>query len=141
MHFQYIPQRKNLCPGGHQIYNNGRTFLDRHYYILGLSDLCLGVENIVKEIVQFHCLHRQNMTYMATPQHKNLCPRGHEIYNLGRPFLVTITTYLVCLTNAWEQRRRFSKKYKEIQQLYTFNTFCPKVTSSLGGRGGGSCNL
>ena len=27
------------------------------------------------------------MTYMATPEHKNPCPRGHEIYNFGRPFL------------------------------------------------------
>ena len=24
---------------------------------------------------------------MATPKHKNPCPRGHEIYNFGRPFL------------------------------------------------------
>ena len=24
---------------------------------------------------------------MATPEHKNPCPRGHEIYNFGRPFL------------------------------------------------------
>ena len=27
------------------------------------------------------------MTYMATPEHKNPCPRGHEIYNFIRPFL------------------------------------------------------
>ena len=27
------------------------------------------------------------MTYMASPQHKNPYPRGHEIYNFGRPFL------------------------------------------------------
>ena len=27
------------------------------------------------------------MTYLVTPQHKNSCARGHEIYNLGRPFL------------------------------------------------------
>ena len=25
---------------------------------------------------------------MATPQHKNPCPRGHGIYNFGRTFLV-----------------------------------------------------
>ena len=24
---------------------------------------------------------------MATPYNKNHCPRGHEIYNFGRPFL------------------------------------------------------
>ena len=28
-----------------------------------------------------------NITYMATPMHKNSCPRGYEIYNFGRPFL------------------------------------------------------
>ena len=27
------------------------------------------------------------MTYMATPQHKNPYPGGHEIYYFGRPFL------------------------------------------------------
>ena len=24
---------------------------------------------------------------MLTPPHKNSCPRGHEIYKFGRPFL------------------------------------------------------
>ena len=32
-------------------------------------------------------MHFHSMTYMATPEHKNSCPRGHEIYNFGRPFL------------------------------------------------------
>ena len=27
------------------------------------------------------------MTYMASPQHKNPYPRGHEIYNFGGPLL------------------------------------------------------
>ena len=27
------------------------------------------------------------MTYIATPDHKNPNPGGHEIYNFGRPFL------------------------------------------------------
>ena len=57
-------------------------FHGSHNYILGLSDLCPGVEKkIAKEIIQFHY-----MTYMATPLHKIICPRGHEIYNFGRPF-------------------------------------------------------
>ena len=38
------PKHKNPCPGGHEIYNFGRPFLGHHYYILGLSDQCLGVE-------------------------------------------------------------------------------------------------
>ena len=29
---------------GHEIYNFGRPFLGHHYFILSLSDLCLGVE-------------------------------------------------------------------------------------------------
>ena len=34
----------------------------------------------------------------------------HEIYNFGGPFLGhhLFTIYLVCLFNAWEQRRRFA---------------------------------
>ena len=50
--------------GGHEIYNLGRPFLDHHCYIhvLSLSDLCMGVEKILKEIMHFHY-----MTYMATP--------------------------------------------------------------------------
>ena len=58
------PQHKNPCrTGGHETYNLGRPFLGHCYYILGLFDLCLGVEKwIVKELMQFH-----NVTYMATP--------------------------------------------------------------------------
>ena len=65
--------------GGHEIYNFSR----HHFFTLSLSNLCLGVEKkIFEEITDFHY-----MTYMATLQHKNPCPGGHEIYNLGRPFL------------------------------------------------------
>ena len=47
----------------YEIYNFGTPFLGHHYYILGLSDLCLGIEKkIVKEIMQFHYV-----TYMAMP--------------------------------------------------------------------------
>ena len=31
---------------------------------------------------------------MATPEHKNLCPGGQEIYNYGRPFLLTSLLYI-----------------------------------------------
>ena len=52
-------------------------------YLHSMSDLCLGVEKrIFKEIMHFH-----HMAYLATPQHKNPCPGGHEIYKFGRPFL------------------------------------------------------
>ena len=47
----------------YKIYNFGRPFLGHHYYTLGLSDQCLGVEKkIFKEIMQFHY-----MTYIVTP--------------------------------------------------------------------------
>ena len=41
------------------------------------------------------------MTYMASPQHKNPYPRGHEIYILGNPSLVIIAIHLGCLVYAW----------------------------------------
>ena len=43
MTFKATPYHKNPCPGGHEIYN----FLGHHYYILGLSDQCLGVEKTI----------------------------------------------------------------------------------------------
>ena len=94
MTYMATPSHKNPCPRGHEIYNFGRPFLGHHYYILGLSDLCLGVEKkILKEIMHFYC-----MTYMATHQHKNPSPRSHEIYNFGRPFLGHLY-YILCLSD------------------------------------------
>ena len=65
----------NPCPGGHETYNFGRPFLGHRYYILSLSDLCMGVE---KKIFIGH---------IATPCTRNLCTGGHESYNFGRAFL------------------------------------------------------
>ena len=57
------PQHKTPCPGVHEIYNFGRPFLGHHYYILSLSDQCLGVEKkVFKEIMHFHY-----MTSLTTP--------------------------------------------------------------------------
>ena len=49
MHFHYMTymvthQRKNPCPGGHEIYNLGRPFLGHHYYKLILSETCPRVQ-------------------------------------------------------------------------------------------------
>ena len=64
-----MPKHKNPCPGGYEIYNLRRPFLGHQKYILHLSEPCPGVEEkIFKEIMHFH-----NMTYMATPEHKNPC--------------------------------------------------------------------
>ena len=32
-------------------------------------------------------MHFHDMTYMATTKHKTPCPEGHDIQNIGRPFL------------------------------------------------------
>ena len=62
MHFTMIymatPLHKNPCPWGHEIYNFLASFLGHHNYIFSLSNLCLEVEKILKEIMHFH-----NMTY------------------------------------------------------------------------------
>ena len=46
-------------------------------------------------------IRTQYRTYDHT-LHKNRCPGGHKSYNFGRPSLVIITIYLVCLIYAWE---------------------------------------
>ena len=120
-HFHYFTdmatlQHNNPCPGGHEIYNFNRPYLGHHYYILSLFDLCLGVEKICKEIMHFHF-----MNYMDTPQHKNPCPGGHEIYNF---------VSLVIMTMPPKQRRIFSMKYINI------TLFTPMITSPGGGGGG-----
>ena len=51
------PKHKNSCPGGHEgheIYNFGRPHLGHYYYILSLSDLCLGVEKKVFKVINQH---------------------------------------------------------------------------------------
>ena len=96
MTYMATPQRKNLCLGGHEIFNFGRSTLGYHNYILSLSNLCLGVEKkIFKEIMHFYIMTYINIYIYL---HKNPCAGGHEIYNFGRPSL----SYLVCLIYAWE---------------------------------------
>ena len=54
MTYMYMatPEHNNPCPRGHEIYNFGGPFHGHHYYILSLSDLCLGVEKkILKRII------------------------------------------------------------------------------------------
>ena len=70
-------------PRGHEIYNFGRPFLGHHYYIISLSDLCLGAEKkIFKEIMHFHY-----MTYKATPSIRTPAPGVMKFTIFGRPFL------------------------------------------------------
>ena len=41
-----MPQHKKPCPGGHEIYNFGKPIFGHLYYILDMSDKCLGIERI-----------------------------------------------------------------------------------------------
>ena len=77
------PLHKNPCPRGHKIYNLGH-----HYYILGLSDLCLGVEKkIFKEIIQFLYMSYMDTTSTITP-----APGVMKFTILIDPSLIIITT-------------------------------------------------
>ena len=44
MTYMARPLHQNPCPGGHEIYNMGTPFLGHQYFILSLSDLCMGVK-------------------------------------------------------------------------------------------------
>ena len=80
--YMITPLHKNPCPRGHDIYNFGRPFLGHHYYIHGLSDLCLGVDKqIFKEIMHFHY-----MTYVHAPAQEPL-PQGSWNLQFGWPYL------------------------------------------------------
>ena len=57
---------------------------------------------------------------MITPQHKDPCPGGYEIYNFYHS-LVIITIHLLCLKHAPEYRRRIFKKY------INFTLFTPRL--------------
>ena len=129
MHFHYMtytatPQHKNPCPGGHEIYNFGSPFLCLHNYILSLSEQCLGEQRkrFLKQIMHFHY-----MNFMVTHVHKNPCPRGHEIYNFGRPFLGH-HYYILRLSDQCLGEE--TNIFKEIQQFYTYYL---KITSPLDG--------
>ena len=99
------------------MYNFGRLFLVRPYYILGLSNLCRR-EKIFKEINSM--MHFYYMTY------KNPCFRGNEIYNFGRTFLRQ-HYYKLSLS---DQCLGIEKKiFKDIHQFYTFY---PKITLPWG---------
>ena len=65
-----MPQLKNPCPRGLEIYNFGRPFLGHHYFSLCLSEACTRVEKkFLKEIMHF--LHF--ISNKAMPQHKTPC--------------------------------------------------------------------
>ena len=77
----------------------------------------------------FLIMHFHYITYIATPWHKNLYPRAHEIYNFGRPFLghhyYKLSLYGPCPGEN-------NKIFKEIHQ---FCNFYPQITSPWRGEG------
>ena len=79
-HYMTMPQHKNPCLGGHEIYNIGGPILGHHFFTLTLSDLNLGIEKIFKEIMYFHYM-RPHLNIRTPTQW------GNEIYNFSRPFL------------------------------------------------------
>ena len=65
------PYHKNPCHRGLESYYFGRPFLG-HYYILSLSDLCKGAEQIIfKKIMHFHLYVLYGHTLARVP-----LPRG-----------------------------------------------------------------
>ena len=67
---------KNLCPGGHEIYNFVRPFRGQCNYSLCLNGPCPGVENFLKNTSILH------VTPKIPPIRGCVCGRGgHEIYN------------------------------------------------------------
>ena len=96
-----------------------------------MSDLCLGVEKVFKEIMHFQCMISVYVLYGHILAQEPL-PRGHESYNFGRPFFCH-HYYIHSLSEPcpWVEKKIF----KEIHQFYTFY---PQITTPWGG---GSWNL
>ena len=65
------PLNKNLCSGGHEIYNFGRPFLGQHYCILSLYEPYPGLEKRI---------FLRN-TSIFLPKITSPWDGGHETYN------------------------------------------------------------
>ena len=69
-------------------YNHTRTPAQRVMKFTNLVDSSLFIITLYLVCLIYIWVQRRfYMTYIAMPQHKNLCPGGHEIYNFGRLFL------------------------------------------------------
>ena len=72
------------------------------------------------------------MTCMATPLQRNPCPRGHEIYYFGRPFLGHHFYIL-----SWSQPCPCVEKIYKEKHIYRFTRFTPNLPRLGIGKGGG----
>ena len=88
MSYMATPLHKNPCPRGHEIYNFGRPFLGHHYYILGLSDQCLGVEKKI--------FYENTAILHFYPKITSPFVGGNEINNFLSPY-PTDATYKIWL--------------------------------------------
>ena len=94
---------KKPFPRRYEIYNFCRTYLGNHSHTHNLSDLCLGVEKILKEIMQFHY-----RTYHALAG-------SHGIYNVVRLFHGH-HYYAFSLSESYPRVEK--KIFKEIMHFY-----------------------
>ena len=93
-----MPYHQNPSPGDDHDF--GRPFLSHRYFILSLSDICMGVEKkIFKEVMHFHYM---TSLYGHALAKKKPDPGVMKFTILVDPSLVIITIYLVCLIYAWE---------------------------------------
>ena len=76
-----------LSRGVMKIYNSDRPFLGHHYYILSLSDICMGVEKKIFKYINFT---------LFTPKLSPFGVKGHKItfFFASHP---TRGTYQICL--------------------------------------------
>ena len=74
-------------------------------------------EKILKEIIHLY----SHALAHATPQHKNLCPGGHEICNIGRPFLGHHYFILILSDLCLRVEKKFSKEIMHFQYM-TYST-------------------
>lgn len=101
---------------GNKSYNFCRPSLVCHYYnsqFVWSMHLCPGVEkNIFMEIMHF-----QYVTYITSPQHKNLCTGGHKSL-VDLPFFI-IAIFSVCLVKIKSRKEDFFlKKYSNFTMFF-----------------------
>ena len=73
--------------GNSQMITDSSLIIITIIYIFNLSDLCLGIKKIFKEIMHFHYMTFSLDDLYGHLPAQELRPRGREIYNYGKPFL------------------------------------------------------
>ena len=79
---QSLSHYKNPYPGGHEIYNFGKSFLGNNYYTLCLYESCPGVEMFLKKYIDFT---------LFTPKLPSYGMRDHETYSFLSNYPINAT--------------------------------------------------